>query len=232
MGVVVKKRVVPCLQVRSGRAVREVKFEGLDDPGDPKAVLLAFQAHGADEVYLDQFAGPEDDIGLFVSVLESVREELAIPMTVGAASTVDEAESWFMAGADRVSVQFDPPEGRDLLTRLVAVHGTERVVAKVSGGSAAKVVAAEAERLGAGEILLVLANGDGRDVVSPVCHAVRVPVATLGATESPQAMLAAFEAGAAAALAATVFADQVVTVADIKRRLVSLGADVRPPNDL
>jgi imidazole glycerol phosphate synthase subunit HisF len=226
----VKRRVVPCLRVRSGRAEHEVKFEGLEDPGDPVAILHAFQAQGADEVFVERAAAPANDPGSFLAFLESVRERLAIPMTVGTAATVDEAEDWLLAGADRVAVRFDIPDNDGLLAKLVAVHGRERVVAEVSGNPTATETAEEAARLGAGEILLVLATGDWPGIVGGVCQAVHEPVATLGVTESPQEMLAAFEAGATAVLAASVFADQVVTVADIKRRLVSLGADIRQPS--
>ncbi|MDH3222607.1 MAG: imidazole glycerol phosphate synthase subunit HisF [Gemmatimonadota bacterium] len=251
-------RVVPCLDVRDGRVVKGVKFQGLVDQGDPAELAAAYEAQGADEVVvLDVSATPEGR-STRLETVRRVRGCLSVPVTVGGGlSRVEHAEALLEAGADKVSVNTAAVLRPGLLEELASRFGAQCVVLAVDaaaterGGCASgyEVVvrsgsertgrdavawAREAQERGAGEILLTSFDRDGTregyelTLLKAVREAVHVPIVASGGADSPQHMADAVDAGADAVLAASIFHQDQWTVGRIKEALAGLGVVVRP----
>ncbi len=247
------RRVIPCLDVSHGRVVKGVRFQGLRDAGDPAELAAAYEAQGADEiVILDVSATPEGR-GHQLETVERVRAVLSIPLTVGGGIR-SEADAWRLleAGADKVSVNTAAVERPALLAEIAARFGRQCCVLAIDAarrgdrfevlikggregtGLDAVAWAREGERRGAGEILLTSWDRDGTragydlPLTRAVAAAVRVPVIASGGAHSPAHLLEALEAGADAVLAASIFHDGDLTVAEVKRFLAAHGVVVRP----
>lgn len=248
------RRVIPCLDVRGGRVVKGVKFAGLRDVGDPVEQATAYERQGADElVILDVSATPDDRETAFETV-RALRRALSIPLTVGGGVRgVETAERLLVAGADKVSVNTAAVSEPELLTRLAERVGRQCVVLALDaaarvGGEGWEVVtlsgknrtgidavgwACEAVERGAGEILLTSWDRDGTRegydlaLIAAIAGAVRVPVIASGGASSALHMAQAFEAGAAAVLAASIFHEGQYTVEQVKQELSARGVEVR-----
>lgn len=248
------RRIIPCLDVDLGRVVKGVRFQGLRDAGDPRERALAYQDQGADEiVVLDVSATPEGR-GHQVEVTGRIRDALAIALTVGGGvRAADDAAALLDAGADKVAVNTAAVADPTLLERLASRFGAQCTVlavdARATGPDRWEVVVRsgrdstgrdavgwcrEAVERGAGEILLTSWDRDGTregydlDLLRRASEAVRVPVIASGGAEGPDHFVEAFEAGADAVLAASMFHDGDTTVADVKRALLERGIEVRP----
>jgi len=247
-----RRRIVPCLDVRDGRVVKGVRFQGLRDAGDPAERAARYEAQGADEiVVLDIGAAPEAR-GTQLNTVRRVRAVLRIPLTVGGGvRSVADARSLLAAGADKISVNTAAVRRPELLTELAAEFGRQCIVLAIDARRASAVWevlvlggrevalpnavawAQEGERLGAGEILLTSWDRDGTragpDValLRAVADAVRVPVSASGGVGGRAHVAAAFDAGADAVLAASVFHDDEDTVDGIKADLAIRGIRVR-----
>lgn len=248
------RRIIPCLDVRGGRVVKGVKFAGLRDVGDPVEQATAYERQGADEVVmLDVSATPEDRETGFETV-RALRRALSIPLTVGGGVRgVETAERLLLAGADKVSVNTAAVNEPALLTRLAERVGRQCVVlaldaAACANGEGWEVVtrsgvhrtgidavawAGEAVHRGAGEILLTSWDRDGTRrgydlaLIAAIASVVRVPVIASGGASSAEHMAEAFEAGASAVLAASIFHEGQYTVAQVKQALSQCGVEVR-----
>ncbi len=245
-------RVIPCLDIRDGRVVKGVRFQGLRDAGDPVERARHYEATGADElVILDVSATPEGR-GHAVDTTRAVRRELGIPLTVGGGvRAVDDAGRLLDAGADKVGVNtaaFDDPS---LLTRIAdrfgaqctvlaldaARHGDGWEVVTRSGtmrtGRDAIAWAVQAVEAGAGELLLTSWDRDGTRagydtaLLAAMRAAVRVPVIASGGAAHADHLIEAVAAGADAVLAASIFHDGETTPDSIKRQLAAAGLHVR-----
>ncbi len=251
-GAGLRRRIVPCLDVRDGRVVKGVRFQGLRDAGDPAERAARYEAQGADEiVVLDIGAAPEAR-ATQLDTVRRVRAVLRIPLTVGGGvRSVADARSLLAAGADKISVNTAAVRRPELLTELAAEFGRQCVVLAIDARRAAAewevlvlggrevalpdalAWAQEGERLGAGEILLTSWDRDGTragpDValLRAVADAVRVPVIASGGVGGRAHVAAAFDAGADAVLAASVFHDDEDTVDGIKADLAIRGIRVR-----
>ena len=246
-------RIIPCLDVKNGRVVKGVRFQSLRDAGDPVERAAAYEAQGADELaLLDVSATPEGRDHAWQPV-RAVRAVLSIPLTVGGGvRAVRDAERLLEAGADKVAVNTAALQTPDILGDLAAHFGRQCTAlaldAASTGPDAWEVVvrsgtertgrdvlqwATEAERRGAGEILLTSWDRDGTregydlTLLSAVCQAVRVPVVASGGADCSEHLAEALRAGASAVLAASIFHDGDTTVADVKRELAALGLEVR-----
>ncbi len=179
-------RIVPCLDVRDGRVVKGVKFQGLKDQGDPAALARAYEEQGADEVVvLDVTATPEGR-GTRLDTVAAVRARLSVPLTVGGGiGGIEDAAALLEAGADKVAVNTAALRRPALLTDLAARFGSQCVVASIDAlghgappggdGGYEVVVRSGTERIardavawarecverGAGEILLTSIDRDG-----------------------------------------------------------------------
>jgi len=249
-------RIIPCLDVRDGRVVKGIKFQGLRDAGSPPVLAAAYEEQGADElVMLDVSATPEGRATAYRTVRE-VRAELSLPLTVGGGvRDVASASALLEAGADKVSLNTAGVERPALLDELAAKFGCQCTVlaldaARDPGGGDYEVVtlsgkrrtgrdavawAREATDRGAGEILLTSWDRDGTregydlELIGAIADAVSVPVIASGGADRPEHMAEAVAAGASAVLAASIFHYGEYTVAQLKAELrEGWNVEVRP----
>ena len=246
-------RIIPCLDVRDGRVVKGVKFQGLRDAGSPPERAALYEQQGADElVMLDVSATPEER-STQVETVRAIRAELSVPLTVGGGvRNVDNASALLDAGADKVGVNtaavMNPALISELATRfgrqctILAIDAASREdgtweVVTMSGtnrtGIDAVAWAREAAERGAGEVLLTSWDRDGTrsgydcGLITAIRAAVTVPIIASGGAATTAHLVEALEAGADAVLAASIFHDGDTTVVDVKRELKARGVEVR-----
>ena len=248
-----RRRVIPCLDVKDGRVVKGIQFQGLRDSGDPSERAGLYAAQGADEiVVLDVSATPEGRANA-VETVAAVRAQIGIPLTVGGGVRAEaDAARLLGAGADKVGINTAAVDDPTLLTRLAERFGCQCVVlaidaartddgwevvvrsGKVRTGLDAIEWAKKAVECGAGEILLTSWDRDGTrsgyelDLLKAISEAVSVPVIASGGADTPEHMAEALSAGADAVLAASIFHEDEWTVGRVKVALTNLGAEVRP----
>ncbi|MBN2447453.1 MAG: imidazole glycerol phosphate synthase subunit HisF [Phycisphaerae bacterium] len=246
-------RIIPCLDVRDGRVVKGVRFAGLRDAGCPVERAALYEKQGADElVMLDVSATPEGR-ATQVDTVRLVREQLSIPLSVGGGvRKVADAGALLDAGADKVGINTAAVREPQLIDELSRRFGCQCTVlaldaARTANGSWEVVVlsgrertgrdaiawAREAADRGAGEILLTSWDRDGTragyddELIAAVSDAVTVPIIASGGAAGPEHLLSALKAGADAVLAASIFHDGELTVADVKGYLAQNGVNVR-----
>ncbi|MBC6440278.1 MAG: imidazole glycerol phosphate synthase subunit HisF [Rhodospirillales bacterium] len=247
-------RVIPCLDVDSGRVVKGVRFQGLRDAGDPVELSTSYEAQGADElVMLDVSATPEGRSNAHHTVA-AVREALGIPLTVGGGvRKLEDAATLLEAGADKVAANTAAVTRPGLLTDIAERFGSQCAIvaidaARRENGDGWEVVtmsgrkrtgidalgwAREAVERGAGEILLTSWDRDGTRsgydtaLLAAVSQAVHVPTIASGGAAAPEHLVEALEAGADAVLAASIFHDGDCRVGDIKRAMIEAGIPTR-----
>ena len=248
-------RIVPCLDTDSARVVKGVHFERLRDAGDPVGLAVRYNAEGADELVVLDIAAARDNRPTFLETIRRVAEQLAIPLTAGGGiRSLEDARAVVRAGADKVTVNTAAVERPALLGELSREFGAQAVVlaidakrenqgwqVRIRGGRAATQWNAEdwARRgveMGAGEILLTSVDRDGTQsgfdlaLTAVISRSVSVPVIASGGAKLPQHFLDVFTEGAAdAALASSIFHDQVQSIRALKEFLQSSGVAVRLP---
>jgi imidazole glycerol-phosphate synthase subunit HisF len=244
----VKKRLIPCLDVAGGRVVKGVRFEALRDVGDPVELATRYSELGADElVFLDVAASVEGRRPLLELVARAAAE-LEIPFTVGGGvASLEDARGLLRAGADKVAVNRAAVDNPALLTELAADFGSQAVVCAIDarggevvthGGRTARGIGAgewatEAVERGAGEILLTSIDADGTrngydlGLTSAIASAVPVPVIASGGAGSARHLAEAFEAGAEAALVASIVHERPERLPELKRELREAGWSIR-----
>jgi imidazoleglycerol phosphate synthase cyclase subunit len=249
-------RVIPCLDVRGGRVVKGVRFQGLRDAGDPATLALAYEEQGGDELVILDVSATAEERGASVETVQRVRRVLGIPLTVGGGvRSIDDARRLLDAGADRVGINTAAVAAPDLIDGIADRFGVQCCVVAIDAarrgesvdrgfevvthagtrrtGIDAAAWAAECARRGAGEILLTSWDRDGTragydlDLLRSVCGATPVPVIASGGADSAGDMRDAFSAGASAVLAASIFHDRLTTVDAVKRALRDMGVAVR-----
>lgn len=246
-------RVVPCLDIKDGRVVKGVKFQGLRDAGDPVECAAAYEEQGADEIVLLDVSATPEGRSHALETVRWVRSVLSIPLTVGGGvrGTEDAAEL-LEAGADKVGVNTAAVARPGLIAEISERFGAQCTVlavdAAISGAGWEVVVRSGRDRtgidvvewcrkataVGAGEILLTSwdrdGTGDGYDlaVIEAVASAVTVPVVASGGASNATHLAEALEAGASAVLVATILHDGHTTVAELKAQMASGGILVRP----
>jgi cyclase len=249
-----KIRVVPCLDVKNGRVVKGIKFQGLTDSGDPAEAAGRYCAQGADEIVILDVSATLEERANAIETVRKVREKINVALTVGGGvRSADDAARLLDNGADKVAVNSAAVSNPQILNDIAARFGSQCcvlaidakarsngdgwIVAVKSGSedTALDVVqwAVEGARRGAGEILLTSFDNDGTRagydlaLLQAVTRAVTVPVVASGGAFTAEQMADGAGAGAQALLAASVFHYNVATVANIKRSLHSLGVPVR-----
>lgn len=246
-------RVIPCLDVDSGRVVKGIRFQGLRDAGDPVESALTYQGQGADEVVILDVSATPEERAHNLDVVGAVRDVLSIPLTVGGGvrSSADAARL-LHAGADKVGVNTAAVRRPQLIEEMAARFGAQCTVVAVDAArsrSGWEVViesgrvrtgldavdwCASTAKLGAGEILLTSWDRDGTrlgydlDLVAAVSETVKTPVIASGGADQPAHLADAIEAGASAALVASILHDGDLTVGDLKAGLKRRGIEVRP----
>lgn len=252
-------RVIPCLDVDAGRVVKGIRFVELRDAGDPVELAARYDDEGADELVFLDITASSDDRETMVHVVERVAERVFIPFTVGGGiRTVDDVRRMLRAGADKVSLNTAAVNDPDVIAAGADEFGAQCIVVAIDarrhvaddpqrgwevvthGGRTATGLdavewAAEACRLGAGEILLTSMDRDGTqagydvELLRAVGDAVRVPVVASGGVGTLEHLRdGVTEGGAQAVLAASIFHFGTYRIADAKRYLAEHGVPVRP----
>lgn len=249
-----RKRIIPCLDVAAGRVVKGTHFRSLRDQGDPVELAGAYSRQGADElVFLDIEAAPQNRATL-VDLVGRTAGEVFIPFTVGGGiREVDEIRALLRAGADKVSIQTAAIQQPGLITDGARVYGSQCIVVAIDAkreagdgwqvythggrkpaGIEAVAWAREAERRGAGEILLTSIDADGTKggydiaLTRAVADAVSIPVIASGGAGHPQHLADVLTDGHAdAALAASIFHEGTFPIPDTKQYLRERGIPVR-----
>ena len=246
----VKRRVIPCLDVAAGRVVKGTRFEGLRDQGDPVELATRYSELGADELVLLDITASLEDRGPLLELVERAAEELEIPFTVGGGvSSRADARALLRAGADKVSLNRAAVDDPTLLTELADEFGAQAVVCAIDSRGGEVVTdggrsprgrdavdwACEVVQCGAGEILLTSIDADGTragydlELTGAVARAVTVPVIASGGAGSLADMADVLKAGRAdAALAASIFHFGTYSIAQARRYLKAHGVAVRP----
>lgn len=249
-----RRRVIPCLDVANGRVVKGTRFVDLVDEGDPPELAARYAAEGADElVFLDISAAPEGR-GTLLEIVERTARRAFIPLTVGGGvRSVDEMRDVLRAGADKVSLNTAAVADPALITRCAARFGRQAVVVAIDArrtpGEGWEVLvrggrdttgldavgwAASAVDLGAGELLVTSIDRDGTqagfdtDLLRAISRAVEVPVIASGGAAGPADFVAAVvDGGADAVLAASIFHRGIHTIAEVKAAMAAAGLPVR-----
>ncbi len=248
------KRIVPCLDVKDGRVVKGVKFEGLRDAGDPVELASRYRDEGADEVVFLDITASLEKRATMRSLVRSVAASLDIPFTVGGGiRSMGDARLALASGADKVAVNTAALRRPQLITRLADVFGSQCVVVAIdakrvkdgyqvfshsatrSASVDALSWAQKAADLGAGELLVTSIDRDGTkrgydvELLRAITQKVRVPVIASGGAGTLEHFLEAFvDGGCDAALAASLFHYRELTVKQVKDYLAAHGVVVRP----
>ncbi|NLJ31620.1 MAG: imidazole glycerol phosphate synthase subunit HisF [Clostridiales bacterium] len=248
------KRIIPCLDVNEGRVVKGVSFVNLRDAGDPVEAAAEYDRQGADELVLLDITASAQARGTILDIVGRVAERIFIPFTVGGGiRTADDFTALLRAGADKVSVNSAALKNPAVISEAAERFGSQCVVCaidakrrpsggwtvylnggRVDTGRDALEWAAEAERLGAGEILLTSMDCDGvkrgydLELTAAVSELVGIPVIASGGAGKPEHFYDAFTAGKAdAVLAASLFHFGEITIPELKAYLAGRGIPVR-----
>jgi cyclase len=253
------KRIIACLDVDEGRVVKGVQFSSLRDAGDPAELALSHGLAGADEVVLLDISATYEHRSTLLDVVRRTARQLFIPFTVGGGiRSLDGAAAVFDAGADKVTVNSAALADPALITRIAHRYGSQAVIVAIdalrvsngngisfgvkatggrhSTGRDAVEWAVEAERCGAGEIMLTSIDRDGTrggfdcELTSTLVKAINIPVIASGGAGSAEHFIEVFRDGNAdAALAASIFHLGIVPIGDLKQNLLAAGIPMRWP---
>lgn len=247
------KRIIPCLDVKDGRVVKGINFVGLQDVGDPVECAKAYNAQGADEIVFLDITATHEARDTIATVVEKTAREVFVPLTVGGGiRTIDDFRRLLRAGADKISVNSAAVHNPELLREAADKFGRQCVViaidakrvdgtfhvfingGRIDTGLDAVEWAKRAVSLGAGEILVTSMDADGTkqgfdlELTQAMCEAVSVPVIASGGCGALEHFSDVFEkTGADAALAASLFHYNELTVPMVKEHLRSRSIPVR-----
>lgn len=247
------KRIIPCLDVKDGRVVKGTSFVNLRDAGDPVEAAIAYDKQGADELVFLDITASSDSRAIVTDMVSAVANSIFIPFTVGGGiRTVDDFTDILRAGADKVSVNSAAVKNPDIINEASYKFGSQCVVcaidAKRTGngwevyinggripvGMDAVKWAVEAEKRGAGEILLTSMDCDGQkrgydlELTKAVSESVGIPVIASGGAGALEHFYDAFTEGKAdAVLAASLFHFGEIPIPVLKEYLDVKGIPVR-----
>jgi len=248
-----KRRIIPCLDIKNGRTVKGVNFINLTDAGDPVELAKTYVKQGADElVFLDITATIENRKTL-AGLVERIASEINIPFTVGGGiDNINDVSVLIKAGADKVTVNSSAVRRPELISEIAGQFGSQCVVVAidtkliddewvvvVDGGRTVTEFktlawALKAEELGAGEILLTSMNNDGTkagfslDITAEVSRNVNIPViASGGAGSMEHFSMVFFNTECSAALAASIFHFGEIDIRELKKYLKHEGIAIR-----
>ena len=247
------KRIIPCLDVNNGRVVKGINFVNLIDAGDPVAVAAAYDAAGADELVFLDITASSDHRNTVADMVRKVAEQVFIPFTVGGGiRTVDDFKAILREGADKVSVNSAAIMNPYLISEAAEKFGSQCVVVaidakktpdgyhifknggRVDMGIDAIEWAMQADKLGAGEILLTSMDCDGTkagydiELARLISENVSIPVIASGGAGKLEHFYDALTDGKAdAALAASLFHFKELEIRQVKQYLKDRGVPVR-----
>ena len=242
----ITKRIIPCLDVKDGRVVKGVNFEGLSDVSSPVELAAYYSRCGADELVFYDITASAEGRGLFTDILRQVASTIFIPLTVGGGiNTLDDFDRVLKCGADKVSVNSGAIRNPELVREAARKYGSQCVVLsadikRVDGefrvfakggredtGMEAIGWIKRCVEMGAGEVVVNSIDTDGVkrgfdiEMLQAVCDAVNVPVIASGGAGSVQDFIDLFRAipDIDAGLAASVFHFGEIAIPDLKREL-------------
>ncbi len=249
-------RVIPCLDVKDGRVVKGVRFEGLRDAGDPAEQAKAYDAQGADEICFLDISASLEGRGTLLDAVARTAEQCFIPLSVGGGvRSVEDVRALLRAGADKVAVNTAAVHDPDLIARIHDAYGAQCVImaidAKQTGtekweifthggrkatGLDAVEFAARAAALGAGELLVTSIDRDGAKtgydlgLLAAITQCVSIPVIASGGAGSVHDFAPAVQVGGASAvLAASIFHFGEASLGEAKAAMAAAGILVRAP---
>lgn len=251
------KRIIPCLDVHAGRVVKGTNFVGLKDAGDPVEIALKYYLEGADELTFLDITATHEERDLILSIIEQVAEQIFIPLTVGGGvREVKDVRRLLNCGADKISMNSAAVNNPDLINTCSDFYGSQCIVVAIDakkhtenqmtdwyvytkGGrhnTGIKVLdwATEANKRGAGELLLTSMDQDGTkqgfdlELTKLVSNSVSIPVIASGGVGNLQHLVDGVKQGCAdAVLAASIFHYGDYTIAQAKAYMAEQGIAVR-----
>ncbi len=248
------KRIIPCLDVQDGKVVKGINFIGIKEVGDPVECAIEYDKQGADEIVFLDITATHEGRGTMLDVVSRTAKNVFVPLTVGGGiRTADDFRELLLAGADKVSVNSAAIRNPAIISEAASRFGNQCVVVAIDGKKTAPdkynvfvnggridtgldVVqwAMEAEKLGAGEILLTSMDADGTkqgfdlDMLNAVCAVVNIPVIASGGCGQLTHFTEMFQKTSAdAALAASIFHYGELTVNQVKLELSQNSLPVR-----
>ena len=250
----ITKRIIPCLDVRAGRVVKGVNFEGISDDSSPVELGKYYSDSGADELVFYDITASYEQRSLFTDILTEVARTIFIPLTVGGGiNTLNDFDRVLKCGADKVSVNSGAIKNPELIYDAAKRYGSQCVVlsadvkrvegkfhvflngGRVDTGMDAIEWIKRGEQSGAGEIVLNSIDTDGvkngfdLEMLKAVCDVVSIPVIASGGAGGKEDFVTLFNTlpGVDAGLAASIFHFGEVTIPDLKNTLKQNGINVR-----
>ena len=247
------KRIIPCLDVNNGRVVKGVNFEGLRDAGNPVEIAKRYNAEGADEITFLDIGASYECRDTIVDVVKEVAKEVFIPLTVGGGiRKLNDIYNLLNVGCDKVSINSSAVSNPNFINESSKRFGSQCIVVaidvkKVQNGRYNVFVkggredtgldalewAKEVYNRGAGEILLTSMDADGTkagyetNITGMISKLVDIPIIASGGAGTMKHIKEAFECGAEAALAASIFHFKEIEIIDLKRYLAKNNIPVR-----
>jgi imidazole glycerol-phosphate synthase subunit HisF len=248
-----KKRIIPCLDIKDGRTVKGVNFIDIRDAGDPVALAKRYSLEGADEVVFLDITATVEKRKTLVPLVDRIARELDIPFTVGGGiSNVEDVGAIIRSGADKISFNSSAVRNPALITAIASIYGSQCVTVAVDtdlingewmvfvdGGRTPTGLntlawAKEVQERGAGEILLTSMKSDGTkngfslDITRALAENLNIPVVASGGAGTMEHFREVFtETGCSAALAASIFHFGEISVPDLKKYLLKENISVR-----
>ena len=252
MGNYFAKRIIPCLDVKDGRVVKGVNFVGLQDAGDPVEVAKRYNEEGADEITFLDISASHEKKDTIVDVVKNVAKEIFIPLTVGGGiRKVDDIYKLLNVGCDKVSINSSAVKNPDFINEASKRFGSSTIVVAVdvkfidndyyvfiNGGRINTEKKAlpwikEMRDRGAGEILLTSMDSDGTKtgfdlkITREASKIVDIPIIASGGAGTMQHIKEAFDNGADATLAASIFHFKEIEIMELKHYLAKNGVPIR-----
>jgi len=248
-----KKRIIPCLDIKDGRTVKGINFVDIKDAGDPIELAKKYIFDGADELVFLDITATNENRKTLSSLVEKIAKEINIPFTVGGGiNTVEDAATIIKAGADKISINSSAVKNPLLIKDIAERFGSQAVVVAVdtkfennnwfvyvNGGNVATGITTldwvkQAEQLGAGEILLTSMNNDGTkqgfaiDITNAVSASINIPVIASGGAGTKEHFVDVFEnTKATGALAASIFHFGEIPIPVLKQYLKEQNINIR-----
>ncbi|RDW17106.1 imidazole glycerol phosphate synthase subunit HisF [Oceanobacillus arenosus] len=252
------KRIIPCLDVDKGRVVKGRKFQNIQDVADPVELAKRYNEAGADELVFYDITASNEDRDIFLDVVENVAREIAIPFTVGGGiRTVEDIHKVLRSGADKVSINSAAVSNPEIIKKAALKFGSQCIVLSIDAKEVAENSwqvyinggrkntgidaiewAKRGEQLGAGEIVINAIDADGEKdgyniaLTKAIADVVNIPIVASGGAGTIQHFADVLKEGAAdAALAASVFHYEEISIPELKDYLESDAITVRSENE-
>ena len=249
-----KKRIIPCLDVKDGKVVKGVNFVNLKDAGDPVEQAMIYDNQGADEICFLDITASNENRDIILNTVNETAKKISIPLTVGGGvRSLDDINRLLSNGADKVSINTAAVSNKNLIKESAKKFGSQCIVVAVdakavkpnkweifthggrrSTGKDALEFAREMETLGAGEILLTSMDRDGTkkgydiNLTKTISSSVNIPIIASGGIGKLEHFYDGFKEGlASAALAASIFHYGEYSISDVKQYLDSKDIPVR-----